>query len=78
MVLNGTKIFTLLPPCATNRLHFGQYLHAQYKPNHEGKLEPQISIPHQLIDWCPIELHKSKDSKHLKEFVHFMDLRRGC
>eukprot|EP00210_Caulerpa_lentillifera_P005326 g5089.t1 len=63
VVLNGCKIFTLLPPCATNRLHFGSYLHAQYKPDDMGKLTSKITLPEQVIDWSPVDLQSGKQTK---------------
>jgi hypothetical protein len=53
-VVQGTKVFTLLPPCDTFRMHLQKYPVAQYTPDQEGRLVPRLTQPLQEVVWCPI------------------------
>jgi len=54
LVVEGTKDFVLLPPCASSRLHFGQYPHAVYKKQTEGGVKAVLTKPMYKVDWSPV------------------------
>ena len=60
VVIQGTKDFTLLPPCASSRLHFGVYPHAKYSPGATGNLVPRLTTPLSTVEWSPVDFRSGE------------------